>query len=307
MKSKLTIGTRGSRLALWQAEFVRARLAEIHPEIEINLEIIKTSGDVLQNVSLTEIGGQGVFVKELETALLNGTVDLAVHSLKDLPTILPENLHLAAILKREDARDALIVRSDLTANSVADLPKNAVLGTSSLRRASQIKNRRPDLQIRDVRGNVDTRIAKLETKNYDAIILAVAGLKRLGYEKRITVVLTFEEMLPQIGQGALGIETRQNDGETNQIVSALTDETTFFAASAERTFLRELGGGCQFPIAAHATIERDAMLLRGLVAAPDGSRVLRDEISGEPRKAIELGQKLAKTFLAGGAQNLINV
>ena len=305
MKSKFTIGTRGSRLALWQAEFVRASLIEIHPEIEIELEIIKTSGDKLQNVSLTEIGGQGVFVKELETALQQKRIDLAVHSLKDLPTVLPENLHIAAVLKREDARDALIARKDLQVSSINDLPENAVVGTSSLRRASQIKNLRPDFIIKDLRGNVDTRLAKLDAGNYDAIILAAAGLKRLGWTNRITAFLSFDEMLPQIGQGALGIETRRDDGETNRLVSVLNDKPASLAAAAERTFLRELGGGCQFPIAAHATIENDFMLLRGLVAAPDGSTILREQVSGAPNEPVRLGNELAQMLLENGAADLI--
>lgn len=305
MKSKFTIGTRGSRLALWQAEFVRASLIEIHHEIEIELEIIKTSGDKLQNVSLTEIGGQGVFVKELETALQQKRIDLAVHSLKDLPTVLPENLHIAAVLKREDARDALIARKDLQVSSINDLPENAVVGTSSLRRASQIKNLRPDFIIKDLRGNVDTRLAKLDAGNYDAIILAAAGLKRLGWTNRITAFLSFDEMLPQIGQGALGIETRRDDGETNRLVSVLNDKPASLAAAAERTFLRELGGGCQFPIAAHATIENDFMLLRGLVAAPDGSTILREQVSGAPNEPVRLGNELAQMLLENGAADLI--
>ena len=305
MKSKFTIGTRGSRLALWQAEFVRASLIEIHPEIEIELEIIKTSGDKLQNVSLTEIGGLGVFVKELETALQQKRIDLAVHSLKDLPTVLPENLHIAAVLKREDARDALIARTDLQVSAINDLPENAVVGTSSLRRASQIKNLRPDFIIKDLRGNVDTRLAKLDAGNYDAIILAAAGLKRLGWTSRITAFLSFDEMLPQIGQGALGIESRRDDMETNRLVSILNDETAFLATTAERAFLRELGGGCQFPIAAHATIENRLMTLRGLVAAPDGSTVLRDQISGAANEAVHLGDQLDQNLLENGAADLI--
>lgn len=307
MKSKLTIGTRGSRLALWQAEFVRAQLKEKHPQISVELEIIKTFGDRQQNVSLTEIGGQGVFVKELETALLEERIDLAVHSLKDLPTVLPENLHIAAVLKREDSRDALVVRKDLNANSISDLPENAVVGTSSLRRASQIKNLRPDLQVRDLRGNVDTRIAKLDAGDYDAIILAAAGLKRLGFQNRIAAFLSLNEMLPQVGQGALAIETRKADSATNNLVSVLNDSETRACVEAERAFLRGLGGGCQFPIAAHARIEENKMLLEGLVAKPDGSTILRDAQTGDFAKAEENGEALAHRLLANGAQNLINI
>ena len=307
MKDKIIIGTRGSRLALWQAEFVRAQLKEKHPQISVELEIIKTFGDRQQNVSLTEIGGQGVFVKELETALLEKRIDLAVHSLKDLPTVLPENLHISAVLKREDVRDALVVGKESNANSISDLPENAVVGTSSLRRASQIKNLRPDLQIKDLRGNVDTRIAKLDAGEYDAIILAAAGLKRLGCEHRITAFLSFDEMLPQVGQGALAIETRKDDSETNNLVAVLNDAETRACVEAERAFLRGLGGGCQFPIAAHARIEENEMRLEGLVAKPDGSEILRDARTGDSAKAKENGKALALRLLAKGAQNLINI
>jgi hydroxymethylbilane synthase len=307
MKDQIIIGTRGSRLALWQAEFVRAQLMEKHPQISVELEIIKTFGDRQQNASLMEIGGQGVFVKELETALLANRIDLAVHSLKDLPTILPENLRISAVLKREDVRDALIVRKDSNANSISDLPENAVVGTSSLRRASQVKNLRPDLQIKDLRGNVDTRIAKLDAGDYDAIILAAAGLKRLGCEHRITAFLSFDEMLPQVGQGALAIETRKEDSATNNLVAVLNDAETRTCVEAERAFLRGLGGGCQFPIAAHARIEENEMRLEGLVAKPDGSEILRDARNGDFAKARENGELLALRLLAKGAQNLINI
>lgn len=307
VKSVLVIGTRGSRLALWQAEFVRAQLREKHPQISVELEIIKTFGDRQQNISLTEIGGQGVFVKELETALLGKRIDLAVHSLKDLPTVLPENLHIAAVLKREDARDALIVAKDSNANSISDLLENAIVGTSSLRRASQIKNLRPDLQIKDLRGNVDTRITKLDAGDYDAIILAAAGLKRLGFENRIAAFLSFDEMLPQVGQGALAIETRKDDSATNNLVSVLNDDETYACVEAERAFLRGLGGGCQFPIAAHARIEENEMFLEGLVAKADGSTILRDARIGDFAKARENGELLALRLLAKGAQNLINI
>lgn len=303
----LIIGTRGSRLALWQAEFVRAQLKEKHPQISVELEIIKTFGDRQQNASLTQIGGQGVFVKELENALLANQIDLAVHSLKDLPTVLPENLHIAAVLKREDVRDALIVRKDLKANSLAELPANAVVGTSSLRRSSQIKNLRPDLQIKDLRGNVDTRIARLDAGNYDAIILAAAGLKRLGFEDRIASFLSFDEMLPQVGQGALAIETRKTDAETNNLVSILNDAETYACVEAERAFLRGLGGGCTFPIAAHARIEENRMRLEGLVAKTDGSEILRDARTADFTKARENGETLALRLLAKGAKNLINI
>lgn len=310
IKNKIfTIGTRGSKLALWQAEFVRATLSAIHPNIAVVVKTIKTFGDAVQNVSLTEIGGRGVFTKELETALLEKQIDLAVHSLKDLPTILPESLQLAAVMKREDTRDALILRQDLNNNltSIKDLPQNAVIGTSSLRRASQLKHWRPDLQIKDVRGNVDTRLKKLDACDYDAILLAVAGLKRLNFESRISVHLDLEEMLPQVGQGALGIETRKDDAETNDFVASLNHVETALAVAAERAFLRGLGGGCQFPIAAYAKIENDLLNLKGLVATPDGAQILRDKLVGKKESAVQLGEQLAQNLLAQGAQDLIDL
>lgn len=309
MKSKFIIGTRGSKLALWQAEFVRARLGEIYPQSSFPLEIIKTSGDKIQSVSLTEIGGRGVFTKELENALLENQIDLAVHSLKDLPTILPENLHIAAVLEREDARDALVLRKDLQIESPSlnNLPRNAIVGTSSLRRAAQLKNFRPDVEIKDIRGNVDTRLKKLDAGEFDAILLAVAGLKRLGFENRISAILSFDEMLPQVGQGALAIETRKEDAETNELVSALNHDKIFSCVTAERAFLRGLGGGCQFPIAAHAFVENDNLRLLGLVAAADGSQILHGEISGEIKQARILGNSLAQNLIGKGASNLINL
>jgi hydroxymethylbilane synthase len=309
MREVFTIGTRGSKLALWQAEFVRARLAQEHPQVTVNLEIIKTSGDKIQNVSLTEIGGRGVFTKELEVALLENKIDLAVHSLKDLPTILPDNLHLAAVLPREDVRDALILPKDLEIESPSlhNLPENAVVGTSSLRRAAQLKNLRPDLQIKDIRGNVDTRLGKLDGGDYDAILLAVAGLKRLGLTERISAVLEIEEMLPQVGQGALAIEARKNDAATSQLVSVLNDAETFACVTAERAFLRGLGGGCQFPIASYARFDNNSILINGLVAAPDGSTIIKDSLQRETVNPIELGEALAEKLLGRGARNLLNL
>ena len=309
MKKPLIIGTRGSKLALWQAEFVRARLLANYPQFEIRLEIIKTSGDKIQNLSLTEIGGKGVFTKELEIALLDNRIDLAVHSLKDLPTILPAELHLSAVLQREDARDALVlpVGLQIKTPSLKTLPPKAVVGTSSLRRTSQLKNLRPDVIIKDVRGNVETRLKKLDAGEYDALLLAVAGLKRLGYENRISAFLTLEEMLPQVGQGALGIETRRSDAETNAFVATLTDAKTFACVLAERAFLRGLGGGCQFPIAAYAFVSEKGLLeLNGLVASPDGSTILRDGRVSEREKGVENGETLARRLLSQGAATLID-
>lgn len=309
MKHSLVIGTRGSKLALWQAEFVSARLQIANPELHVKLEIIKTSGDQNQTASLVEIGGRGVFTKELENALLAKRIDLAVHSLKDLPTILPTELCLAAVLPREDARDALVLNQNSAVKnpSLQNLPLSAVVGTSSSRRAAQLKNLRPDVKIKDVRGNVDTRLRKLDSGDYDAILLAVAGLKRLGLENRISAFLLIEEMLPQVGQGALGLETRADDDRTNNFVTKLNDQETFWCVTAERAFLRGLGGGCQFPIAAFARILNCEMHISGLVAAPDGATILRDSIICDAANPTDNGLRLADKLLAKGAGELINL
>ncbi|HEY9401408.1 MAG TPA: hydroxymethylbilane synthase, partial [Pyrinomonadaceae bacterium] len=274
MREHFVIGSRGSKLALWQSEWVKARLAELRPEAEIRIEVIKTSGDVMLDVPLAVIGGKGVFTKELEEALLAEEIDLAVHSLKDLPTTLPDNLAITAVTEREDARDALILREGVAAqtDSLQGLPQGAIVGTSSLRRQAQLKHLRPDVSIKDLRGNVDTRLRKLDEGGYDAIILASAGLRRLGFERRINVSITHAEMLPAVGQGALGIETRANDPRTAALVSLLEHGPTRAACTAERSLLFALGGGCQVPIAAHAVVEGDTLRLDALVAALDGGR-----------------------------------
>lgn len=308
MDRNFIIGTRGSKLALWQAEFVRSKLIEHWPQSQVEIKIIKTSGDVIQNRSLVEIGGRGVFTKELENALTRGEIDLAVHSLKDLPTILPDELHLSAVLPREDVRDAVVFRADLHGenSTLANLPENSIVGTSSSRRFAQLKNLRPDLQLKDIRGNVDTRLRKLDDGEYTAIMLAVAGLKRLGLAHRISIALSVDEMLPQVGQGALGIETRRDDAETNEFVQVLNDEKTRICVTAERQFLRGLGGGCQFPIAALGVVENDELHLRGLVAALDGTTILRGAHSGKIENPQTVGVELAETLLAQGASDLIN-
>lgn len=309
MKKSLLIGTRGSKLALWQAEFVKTRLLEIDSQLEIELRIVKTSGDKIQNLSLTEIGGKGVFTKELEFALLSNQIDLAVHSLKDLPTLIPTELELTAVLKREDVRDALVLPLGFLIKtlSLASLPHNSVVGTSSLRRASQLKNLRPDIKIKDIRGNVETRLRKLDAGEYTAILLAVAGLKRLGYDNRISAYLSLEEMLPQVGQGALGIETRRADLETNRLVSSLTDAETLACVLAERAFLRGLGGGCQFPIAAYATAQNKQLHLRGLVGDASGKQMLRGQTTGVIGDSERIGESLAHQLLLEGAANLLEL
>lgn len=308
MKSVLTIGSRGSRLALWQAEWVKTALEAHHTQLRVQIEVIKTTGDVLKNVSLTVIGGQGVFTKELEEALLDGRIDLAVHSLKDLPTQLPSQLYLAAITEREDPRDALVLREDSNpeARTLRQLPSQAIVGTSSPRRLAQLKHLRPDVQIKDLRGNVDTRLRKLDEGSYDAVILAAAGLRRLGWAARISAYLDTKEMLPAVGQGALGIETRAGDEETIELLRALDHAPTHAACVAERALLRGLGGGCQLPIAAHAVVHEDYLKLDGLVAAVHGERLVREMIEGKEEDAAQLGQTLAEHLLTKGAASLLD-
>lgn len=307
MRDHFIIGSRGSKLALWQSEWVRARLLELRPEAEIRIEVIKTSGDVLLNVPLATIGGKGVFTKELEEALLAGEIDLAVHSLKDLPTTLPNTLSIAAITEREDARDALVLREGVAAHnsSLGDLARGAIVGTSSLRRQAQLKHLRPDVQIKDLRGNVDTRLRKLDGGGYDAIILASAGLRRLGFERRINAAIGHAEMLPAVGQGALGIETRAGDARTHALVALLDHAPTRAACTAERALLHALGGGCQVPIAAHATVHGDALRLEALVAALSGEQVIRDVFEGEGTHAARAGETLAARLRARGAETLL--
>ncbi len=305
MKRSLVIGSRGSKLALWQAEHARAQLVELDPTLTVSIEIIKTTGDVKPD-PLSVIGGKGVFTKELEEALLDGRIDLAVHSLKDLPTILPKRLTISAICKRGDPRDALVLRDALKMSSLCDLPSGAAVGTSSPRRLAQLKSRRPDVTVTDLRGNVDTRIRKLDEGQYDALILAAAGLERLGLQDRISLAISTEEMLPAVGQGAIAIETRADDTFVIDTVSKLDHLVTRIACLAERSLLRCLGGGCQFPIAAHAVVINHEVRLEGLVASPDGSQVLRDSLSGPFQQPEELGSVLAGFLNAQGAASIIH-
>ena len=302
MNRPLVIGSRGSKLALWQAEQARERLLLLNPQIDIRIEIIKTTGDV-KNEPLSIIGGKGVFTKELEDALLDERIDIAVHSLKDLPTILPDALSISAICEREDARDALVLRPDLRIenSSLLNLPEGATVGTSSQRRLAQLKTLRADTVVKDLRGNVDTRIRKLDEGQYDAVILASAGLVRLGLQNRISARIAIGEMLPAVGQGAIAIETRRDDKHAVETTSKLDHRATRIACLAERAFLRGLGGGCQLPIAAHATIDRDLINLEGLVAKPDGSEIWRDRLSGAIKQAEQIGSALAAKLIERGA------
>jgi hydroxymethylbilane synthase len=307
MKDRLVIGSRGSKLALAQAGLIKAELETLDPTVQVRIEIIKTSGD-MKTDPLSVIGGKGVFTKELEEALLDGSIDVAVHSLKDLPTIIPERLVIAAICKREDPRDALVLNGNLKSlkASVHALPKEATIGTSSPRRLAQLQHLRSDLLIKELRGNVDTRLRKLDEGQYDALVLACAGLRRLELEHRISAPIPTSQMLPAVGQGALGIETRADDTETIDAVRKLDHKFTRLACMAERALLRSLGGGCQLPIAAYAVVREKRIRLDGLVADTHGIRIVRDRISGGLDEAEELGSRLGEQLLARGARELLD-
>lgn len=297
--TKLTIGSRGSQLALWQSRWVAERLGELG--IETTLEIIKTTGDKITDVPLAKVGTKGLFTKELEEALIERRIDLAVHSLKDMPTDLPEGLTLAAVPEREDARDAIV------GARLVDLRAGARVGTSSLRRAAQLRAVRPDLQVESIRGNLDTRLRKLDEGQYEAIVLAAAGLRRLGWADRIAELLSPEVMCPAVGQGALAIETRNGADAAAALCSRLTHTPTQQCVEAERAVLRSLGGGCQVPIGAHATIDETGrvMSLTGVVASPDGVRVISHHAQGSPGEAAKLGRELADRLLANGARQIL--
>lgn len=300
----LRIGSRGSTLALWQAEWTKAKLERRFPHLEVSIKVIKTTGDRLQQEGVPkEQLSKGLFTKEIQDALLRNEIDVAVHSLKDLPTELHECLHLTAVTKREEPRDALLCRDQSL--KLADLQAGAVVGTSSFRRKSQLLKVRPDLKIEDLRGNVDTRLRKLDEGSYDAIVLAAAGLYRLNLKDRISELLPLEVMIPAVGQGALAIETRIDDEETQHYVRTLNHKQTQIACEAERVFLAALGGGCQVPIAAYAHIDENGLHLRGCVASLDGKELIKRTISGTPDEAEFLGRKLAAKLLASGADRLI--
>ncbi len=302
VENKLVIGSRGSKLALWQANHIAGRLRERHSGLNVTIKVIKTKGDKILDVSLSKIGGKGLFTKELEDAILRREVDLAVHSLKDLPTEVPDGLEAGIITHRQHGADALLCRAYAGLDS---LPAGAVLGTSSLRRKVQLTVLRPDLEFLDLRGNVDTRIRKLEEGQYDAIVLAQAGLVRLGLEGKITELLDPIKILPAAGQGALALEYRQGDERVLGMLSFLDHEQTHHEVTAERQFLGRLGGGCQVPIGAHASYRDDgSLLLRGMVSDLSGERIMRGQLEGAP--GSELGVKLADSLLADGAREIVD-
>lgn len=302
MKRKIKIGTRGSQLALWQANHIKSILEEKYPDYSFELVKIKTQGDKILDVALSKVGGKGLFVKELEDALLDGKVDFAVHSMKDVPVILPDGLHLTAITKREDPRDCFISKNY---NNLSDLPKGAKVGTSSLRRQCQILNLRSDLKVEVLRGNVETRIRKMTEGIFDAVILAYAGVKRLNLIEYVKDVISEDFSLPAIGQGALGIECRVNDDEVNNLLSILNDEDSSVCVRAERAFLRVLEGGCQVPIGAYGKIIDNKLVLKGLVGTLDGKTIIKETVSGEKTDAEALGEALAETILNRGGRKIL--
>ncbi len=326
-RKKIVIGTRGSKLALWQSEWVKNEILRLSPDMEIELRKIKTTGDKILDVPLAKVGGKGLFVKEIEEALLRKEIDLAVHSMKDVPTVIPDGLHLTAICKREDPRDAFISKSlevrgqkseqiIFKYKNLQDLPEGARLGTSSLRRACQLLSIRPDLQIIQLRGNLDTRFRKLDEGQFDAMILAAAGIKRLGWQHRITEILPLEISLPAIGQGAIGIECRIDDEFINSLIQPLNDYKTSIEVIAERAFLKRLEGGCQVPIAAHARLLEGKLVMDGLVGSLSGDRLIKGHLedaftgtsadTGAIDRAERLGIALAEDLLKKGAKEILD-
>jgi hydroxymethylbilane synthase len=302
LRKEIRIGTRASALALWQAEWVKSELEKKYPGMTVSLTKIKTTGDKILDVPLAQVGGKGLFVKEIEEAMLANEIDIAVHSMKDVPTLFPDGLHLSCITKREDARDALLTRNNM---KFKDLPQGATVGTSSLRRQTQLMNVRPDFKIEQLRGNVDTRLRKLKEGQFDAIILAAAGVRRLGLAENVSEYLDPAISLPAIGQGALGIECRVNDRELNDLIAFFNHQDTRTCVTGERALLRRLEGGCQVPIACYGQMMNGKLHLIGLVGSVDGKRIIKDTIEGEAEKAEKLGVTLAEKLLKQGADVIL--
>ncbi len=304
MKQTVRIGTRGSKLALWQSEWVKAAILEQFPSLSVDLVIIKTKGDKILDVPLADLGGKGLFVKEIEQALLENRVDLAVHSMKDMPSVLPDGLHIGPIPEREHPADVLVSRR---AQAFKDLPAGARVGTGSLRRTSQLKHARPDLTVVPLRGNLDTRLKKLETgvDDLDAVVLAAAGMRRLGLQERITEPLDYSVMLPAVGQGALCIETRSQDDELTEVLDALDHLPTRQAVLGERAFLNRLEGSCQVPIAGFGQMDGDRIVIEGLVADLEGQKMIRSNRSGPADRSEQIGVELAEELLSRGADQIL--
>lgn len=302
-KDTIIIGTRSSKLALWQADYVMDCLQKKYPELHVEKKLMTTKGDKILDAPLAKIGGKGLFTKELEQDMLAGGIDIAVHSLKDMPTEVPDGLIITAITKRYDPGDAFVSNK---VKSLAELPQGAVVGTSSLRRKAQLLHARPDLVVKDLRGNVNTRLRKLDAGEYDAAVLAVAGLKRLGFGDHITEVLPKSMILPAVGQGALAIEAREDDAETRELVAFLNDEATVACAKAERAFLARVEGGCQVPVGVYATPEDGGLHVEAVIASLDGKRLYRDHVSGQVKDAETIGTQLADKLLDMGGIDIMH-
>jgi hydroxymethylbilane synthase len=300
-RARLTIGTRGSKLALWQSEYIRARVEEI-TGLPVDIKVIKTTGDKILDVPLAKVGGKGLFTKEIEIELESGVVDLAVHSMKDVPTELPDGLTIAAMPQRVDPRDVIVSGAGYTLDT---LPVGARVGTSSLRRVAQVRALRPDVEIVDVRGNLDTRMRKAETGEVDVVILAAAGISRLGWADRITHYIPSSEMVSAVGQGAIGVEIRRDDGFMQDVCAKLADAETMTCVAAERVVMRMLEGGCQVPIGAHARIDDGVLVIDGIVGSVDGTRILRARAEGDPADPAAVGTALVDALLALGAAEIL--
>ncbi|MDP8305366.1 MAG: hydroxymethylbilane synthase [Candidatus Chlorobium antarcticum] len=307
MKKQLIIGTRSSPLALWQAEYTKAELSKHFPDLDISLKLVKTTGDVLLDSPLSKIGDMGLFTKDIEKFLIANEIDLAVHSLKDVPTATPEGLIISAFTEREDTRDVIISKNGV---KMLDLPKNAKVATSSLRRMSQLKSLRPDFDIKDIRGNLNTRFQKFDEGEFDAMMLAYAGVFRLNFSDRISEILPHDIMLPAVGQGALGIETRVDDEQTREIVKVMNHSNTEYCCKAERSLLRHLQGGCQIPIGAYASFKNGTLHLLAFVGSVDGTKGIRNEITKtgltSPAQAEAAGIELAEELLKQGAEEILS-
>ncbi|MCU7496065.1 MAG: hydroxymethylbilane synthase [Ignavibacteria bacterium] len=302
-KQTIIIGSRGSELAMWQSNFIKKEIERKNKSVSVEIRLVKTKGDKILDVALSKIGDKGLFTKELEVELLNGRIDLAVHSLKDLQTDIPEGLKLAAVTKRHPVEDALIARKK--GMTISDLKEGAIVATGSLRRRAQLLHIRPDLKIVELRGNVPTRIKKFEESGWDAIILARAGVERLGLKKHISSIIPVEEILPAVGQGALGLEISAGNSMAEEILRSVHDEETYIAAMAERAFLKALEGGCQVPIGAFAGVKPNGLYLDGIVGAIDGTVTFRKKVRGSRKDSAKLGQALAKDLVEAGAGEIL--
>lgn len=301
--SPVTIGSRGSKLAMVQSEWVKGQVKSFRPGTDFHIRKISTSGDKITDVALAKVGGKGLFTKEIENELLSGAIDLAVHSMKDLPTALPEGLKIGAVPMREDPRDVLVSRNH---TKLSELPDGAVIGTCSLRRKAQILAARPELSVADLRGNLDTRLKRIEEGKYDAVVLACAGIRRLGREEVISEILDTDVIIPAVGQGALCIEIREGDTFIEELLRPLNHTETELAVRAERALMAELEGGCQVPVGGYARMEKGLLVLYGVVASIEGDRIVRAEDSGDPEEAEELGKRVAGRLVAMGAKEILD-